>query len=166
MPLVLFTAIGVLDRHDINGLDWDILMLIASGLALGRGMELTGLAEAAVGAVPIDGLPAVGVVVVLSVVTLVLSTFMSNTAVANMVVPIAVGMTGVVAGLGIGGWVAPIAIAASLAMALPVSTPPNAIVYARSGMGVRAFVVVGIWIGGVGMVAVGALAAALGVAGV
>lgn len=157
VPLVLFTATGVLDRHDINSLDWDILMLIASGLALGRGMELTGLAEAAVGAIPVEAMSPLIAVMALSTVTLVLSTFMSNTAVANMVVPIAVGLTSVLGGMGVGGLVIPIAVAASLAMALPVSTPPNAIVYARGGVNVRDFVLVGVAVGATGLITVLAL---------
>lgn len=154
VPLVLFTATSVLDRHDINSLDWDILMLIASGLALGRGMELTGLAAAAVDTLPIGSMSVLAAVMTLSTTTLVLSTFMSNTAVANMVLPIAVGMTSVLGGIGIGGLVIPIAIAASLAMALPVSTPPNAIVYARGGVSVGSFVTTGVLLGLLGLAAV------------
>ena len=44
LPVVVFTATRLLDRYDINHLDWDILLLMAGGLALGSGMKTSGLA--------------------------------------------------------------------------------------------------------------------------
>jgi solute carrier family 13 (sodium-dependent dicarboxylate transporter), member 2/3/5 len=47
-----------------------------------------------------------------------------------------------------------IALAASLAMSLPISTPPNAIAYARNEFTTRDLVRVGVWIGAAGAVLV------------
>jgi sodium-dependent dicarboxylate transporter 2/3/5 len=70
------------------------------------------------------------------VATLLFSTFMSNTAAANLLLPIGVSFAttqgAAVLPVGIS-----IALAASIAMALPVSTPPNAIAYASGEFNTR-----------------------------
>lgn len=149
VPLMVFAATGILTRHDVNGLEWDILLLIAGGLALGKGMEATGLAAWMVGQVPLEGLPSAALIAVVTVLTLLMSTLMSNTATANLVLPIALGIAGgaispVQAGLGV-------AFGASLAMGLPVSTPPNAIAYAAGGLRVVDFLRMGALLGVIGV---------------
>ncbi len=132
VPAVAFTATGLLGRRDYNGLEWHILTLIAGGIALGAGMQVTGLDRIVVEAIPLEGRFVVAVMVV---ATLLLSTFMSNTAAANLLLPIGISLAaaGAVAGGGPGALQLgiSIALAASVAMALPVSTPPNAIAYAQ-----------------------------------
>jgi len=63
--------------------------------------------------------------------TFVLGTFFSNTAIASMLMPVAAiaASTGA-GGLGLTGYALTIALVASLSMALPVSTPPNAMAHA------------------------------------
>jgi sodium-dependent dicarboxylate transporter 2/3/5 len=85
----------------------------------------TGLADWLVTRLPIDALGPAGVAVLMAYLTCVLSNFMSNTAAANILVPIAL-----VVSAGSASLVLPIALASSCAMAMPVSTPPNAIAYA------------------------------------
>ena len=160
LPVVVFTATRLLDRYDINHLDWDILLLMAGGLALGGGMKTSGLAGWLIGSVPLEGLNVTSLLVVLCAVTLLLSTLMSNTAVANLLMPIALGLTAAGAAGGLELDLTPlsagvaVALAASLAMCLPVSTPPNAIAFASGHVQVRDFVRAGIVIGIVGIVAV------------
>jgi sodium-dependent dicarboxylate transporter 2/3/5 len=123
----------VLTERDVNGLDWTILILVAGGISLGAGMRMTGLDAIVVDWLPFDAGDSPRVLAaVLVAAVLLLGTFMSNTAVANLLLPVAVS-----AGLasGSGGMLVEltisIALAASLAMALPISTPPNAVAYAR-----------------------------------
>ncbi|MEM1423669.1 MAG: DASS family sodium-coupled anion symporter [Planctomycetota bacterium] len=131
LPLMVFTVTGLLTRRELNSLEWDILLLIAGGLALGQGMTLTGLADWMVAQLPLGGLGAVATVAILGGATLTLSTFMSNTAVANMLIAIGIGLAAVPdAGASLAQIGITIALCASLAMGLPVSTPPNAIVFA------------------------------------
>ncbi|GAB4553989.1 MAG: SLC13 family permease [Phycisphaerales bacterium] len=131
LPLMVFTATGLLTRKELNSLEWDILLLIAGGLALGKGMTLTGLADWMVAQLPLGGLGAATTVALLCAATLALSTFMSNTAVANMLMAIGIGLAlSGETGAGIAQVGVSIALGASLAMGLPVSTPPNAIVFA------------------------------------
>ena len=136
VPAVAFTATGLLGRRDYNSLEWHILTLIAGGIALGVGVQATGLDRIIVEAIPLEGRFAVGVMVG---ATILFSTFMSNTAAANLLLPIgislaAAGAAGVEPASGGPGALQlgiSIALAASVAMALPVSTPPNAIAYAQ-----------------------------------
>jgi sodium-dependent dicarboxylate transporter 2/3/5 len=158
VPLMVFTASGIMSRNDINTLEWDILLLIAGGLALGGGMEATGLAAWMVDQIPLAGLPALAVILVVSTMTLVMSTLMSNTATANLLMPIALGLAGVAGGVPSGdAALAPmqagvaVALGASLAMGLPVSTPPNAVSFAAGGLAVRDFLRMGIIVGVVGL---------------
>ncbi len=164
IPLIVFTATGLLTRKEFNSLEWDILLLIAGGLALGQGMTLTGLADWMVEQLPLAGLGAMTTVFVLGASTLLLSTFMSNTAVANMLIAIGIGLASTgESGASTSQIGVVIALAASLAMGLPVSTPPNAIVFAggsepdaegkqSAGVGTSDFLRVGGIVGLIGLV--------------
>ena len=152
LPAIAFTATGVLDQTDVDSLEWDILILIGGGIALGAGIQMTGLDQIVVGAVPLGG-ASVGIGLVAA--TVVVSTFMSNTAAANLLIPIGVSFA---AQLVPGGGPGPfqigcsIALAASLSMGLPVSTPPNAIAYASGDLETTDFVRAGGVIGLLGVV--------------
>lgn len=127
LPLVVFTATGVISAEDVRGLAWDVLLLIAGGLALGSSMSVTGLADWLVAALPLDGLAPNVLAFVLAYFCLMLSNFMSNTAAANILVPLAIALVPGQAAL----LAVPLALAASAASALPISTPPNAIAFSR-----------------------------------
>lgn len=147
VPLTVFTVTGVLSSGDIRGLQWDVLLLLAGGLALGVGVSETGLADWLVGKLPTDGASPLLLAGIFAVTAMLLSNFMSNTAAANVIIPmglaLAVGSEALV--------VVPIAFGASLAMCLPVSTPPNAIAYATGDLEGRDFLVGGALVGGVGL---------------
>ncbi|MEQ8846120.1 SLC13 family permease [Botrimarina sp.] len=130
VPIVALTTTGILSGEDIRGLPWDILLLITGGLSLGVAMEKTGLAAWAVEQLPLGGLPPVGLAIGFGYATIVMSNLMSNTATANLVLPIAIAVLGGMEATGGDARLAvPIALSASAAMCLPISTPPNAIVY-------------------------------------
>ena len=148
LPAVAFTATGLLTRRDVNSLEWHILILIAGGIALGVGMQQTGLDTVFVSLIPSQG----GVVLVTMVLATVLfSTFISNTAAANLLLPIGIAFAAGTTDADSPGAIVlavSIALAASLAMSLPVSTPPNTIAYSQgkltSGDFIRPGVVIGI----------------------
>lgn len=122
-----FAALSLLDREDFKQLNWDILLLMWGGLALGRGMEVGGLSEWVVGQ-PLFQVEGLLLIAIATAVALVLSTVMSNTATATLLLPIVVALSGghpLVLGV-------TVALACSFAMALPVSTPPNAIAFASN----------------------------------
>jgi sodium-dependent dicarboxylate transporter 2/3/5 len=143
LPAIAFTATGILDQTDVDSLEWDILILIGGGIALGVGMQKTGLDQILVNAIPLGGS---FVLVGLVVTTVLTSTFMSNTAAANLLIPIGVSFAGPLTATGGYGPIqigVSIALAASLSMALPVSTPPNAIAYASGELDTSDFVYAG-----------------------
>jgi solute carrier family 13 (sodium-dependent dicarboxylate transporter), member 2/3/5 len=148
VPLTVFTVSGVLSSEDVRGLQWDVLLLLAGGLALGVGVSETGLADWLVDILPTRGASTLMLAVIFAVTAMVLSNFMSNTAAANVIIPmglaLAVGDEALV--------VVPIAFGASLAMCLPVSTPPNAIAYASGNIEARDFLVGGALLGVIGLV--------------
>ena len=121
------SALGVVGHRDVNTIDWSILILMWGGLSLSVAMDASGLAGVLARA-DVSGLAggawiaAVGTVLV----GVTLSTVMSNTAAAALLVPMALALS-----LPSGEQVAMLAaLGCSLAMALPVSTPPNAVAFA------------------------------------
>lgn len=129
LAAVALTALSVLDKFDVDSIDWNILILMWGGLAMGVGIEASGLSDL-VATADLASLPGglLGLAVVVVVLSIVLSTFMSNTATANLFVPIVLALSlsladrtqlAVLCALG-----------CSFAMAMPVSTPPNAIAFA------------------------------------
>ena len=119
------TALRVLDRKDVDSIDWNILILMWGGLAMGNAMQQTGLVHYFVN-LPIMGMDGWLLAIVVAVASVMLATFMSHTAAAALVVPMAMALSsGEGAHLGILA-----ALACSFAMAFPISTPPNAMTYA------------------------------------
>lgn len=133
-PVGAFTALGIVTGEDIKKLDWPVLWMVAGGFALGTGMKKSGLAEALVNSIPFAEWNVFAVVVGAGLICWLLSTFISNSASAALMVPILVtvgtGMSEQLAPFGgVAMLVVGLALSASFAMALPISTPPNAIAY-------------------------------------
>ncbi len=143
LPIVVFTATGILGAREIRGLNYDVLFLLAGGLALGQVVVSTGLSDWIVSRLPVEGLRAIALALTLAYLTFALSNFMSNTAAANILVPIAITMAASFEA----EVVLPIALAASAAMCLPVATPPNALAYATGRCTTRDFLRLGLAIG-------------------
>lgn len=116
-------------RHAVD-IDWGTLLFFGGGMAMGQLMFDTKLADA-IGRSLLDlsGAQSVWTVTLAAIyISIIVTEFMSNTAAANMVVPVlislalAMNINPIPPALGA-------TIGASLAFLLPVSTPPNAIVY-------------------------------------
>ncbi len=112
------------------GIDWGTLLLFGGGLSLGGMMFESGLAKV-VGTWLAEALGAqsrVAVVALAAVLGVVLSELTSNTAATNMVVPVVISLA---QARGLDPTLPALAacFGASLGFMLPISTPPNAIVY-------------------------------------
>jgi di/tricarboxylate transporter len=131
----LLLATGTLrPREAMAALDPPVLLLIASSIPLGVGMEKTGLATLLT-TLTVHGLESVGPVAVLSgfyLLTSVLSSFLSNNATAVLMTPIAIG---VAAELGVDTrpFLLAIAFGASASFATPVGYQTNLIVMGPGG---------------------------------
>ena len=133
-PIGVFAITRIIKSSDLKDIDWACLWMVAGGFALGEGMSKTGLAAALVKTIPFDTWPAMVVMIGGGLICWLLSQFISNSAATALMVPIMVAVgTGMKEALGIYGGVGTlligVAMAASFAMSLPISTPPNAIAY-------------------------------------
>ncbi len=142
IPVVLFFGTGLLKRDDFRNLEWDILMLMGGGLALGEAIRVTGLGTRIVELLGIGNFSPFMVLIMFLVITTVLSNFMSNTSATAVIIPLAMACTGLLPTLPIA-----IALAASTAMSLPISTPPNAIAYGSGYIKIKDMAVAGTLIG-------------------
>lgn len=133
-------TLRILDRQNINSIDWDILLLMWGGLSLGTAMQATGLV-AYLASVPVEYLPGLLLAAIGVAVALMVSTFMSNTAAANLLIPMAMSIPPLAEEQVQLAMV--VALACSFGMAMPISTPPNAIVFASGRVPVRAMMLVG-----------------------
>ncbi len=111
-------------------IDWGIILLFGGGLAMGQLADSTGL-SAALGQWVSARFPdagTVGLTMVFTAIGVLMSETASNTAAANVVVPTAIavataaGVSPVEPGLGA-------TFGSSMGFVMPISTPPNAIVY-------------------------------------
>ncbi|MCF7816943.1 MAG: DASS family sodium-coupled anion symporter [Kiritimatiellales bacterium] len=153
VPVVVLLCTGVFTMKDLQSIQWHVLWLIAGGIALGTGVTCSGLDQWLVSLVSWDSLPDTSITLVLCVMALSLSTVVSNAATANLLVPIglSLGLSGAVNLSPVLAAVF-IAIGSSLAMALPVSTPPNAIAYSTGMIKTMDMAKVGVLIGIIGVV--------------
>jgi sodium-dependent dicarboxylate transporter 2/3/5 len=157
LPIVGLTVTSVMKQDDIRSLPWEVLWLVAGGIALGISMENTGLAMWLVSSISWDAFPQLLLLLVFGFVALMLSNFLSNTVTATLLIPLAVSMgTSGIAGEGFSLLITSLVIGAAcnMAMLLPISTPPNAIAMSTGFIKTNDMVKVGIIIGLVGIVAV------------
>ena len=156
-PVGAFTALGIVDSEDIKHIDWAVLWMVAGGFALGTGMKQSGLAKAMVDSIPFDTFPVLIVLVGAGLLCWTLSTFISNSASSALLVPMLItvgeGMKDQLAGIGgVTTLVVSVALCASFAMALPISTPPNAIAYSTGLVNTKQMAKVGLIMGFISMI--------------
>ena len=159
IPFAVFSATGILKARHLEHINWSVLWMVAGGFALGTALNQTGLATRLIDIIPFVKWNAIVVMVVGGLICYFLSNFISNSAAANLVVPILIvvgkAMSGNPAFDSMGGvpaMIGGIAISASIAMCLPVSTPPNALAASTGMITTKQMTTVGIIIGVVGFV--------------
>lgn len=163
IPLAVFTLTGIMGKSELKLINWDVLWLVAGGIAIGIGLDKTGLASALAHAIDYESLSPIAVVLTMSLVCWVMANFMSNTATANLLMPIAAAIGASMESLssvgGLQGLLVVVAFSASLGMILPVSTPPNSLAYSTGLIESKDMAKTGVIIGIIGLllVYVGAL---------
>jgi solute carrier family 13 (sodium-dependent dicarboxylate transporter), member 2/3/5 len=144
----------LLTWKEAREIPWDVLLLFGGGLSLAAAMESSGLAERiGVWMGGLQGMPLPIVLLGVATATVIISELASNAATASMGMPIAVSlahaldqpplMMMMVVGL-----------AASVGYALPMATPPNAIVFGSGELSVRDMARAGLALDVVGIVVV------------
>ena len=157
IPFVVFALTGVINKYDLEEINWSVIWMVAGGFALGYGLNASGLAANAVESIPFGTWSPMVILVISGVICYLLSNFISNSATAALLMPI---LAVVCSGMGdklsaIGGTstvLIGLAVAASSAMVLPISTPPNALAFSTNLVKQNDMVKIGIIMGVISMV--------------
>ncbi|MBO5808562.1 MAG: SLC13/DASS family transporter [Bacteroidales bacterium] len=163
IPFAVFTGTGVFSKDDLKEIDWSVLWMVAGGFALGTALNKTGLAASLINAVPFASWNILAVMIAGGLICWILSNFISNSAAANLIVPIlAVVGTALLddptasqpfnAIGGLKSLIVGVAMCASLAMILPISTPPNALAHSTGIINTKQMAIVGVVTGVVGII--------------
>ena len=162
IPLCVYTATGVFGKNDIKEINWEVLWLVAGGFALGYALDGTGLAKALVTSIDFSAMSIIVVFIVAGLICYLLSNFISNSATAALLIPIMIAMgkgllesSNADAFMAFGGQAGLsvfVAVCASVAMCLPISTPPNAIAASTGLVETKDMTKVGLIVGVVGLV--------------
>ena len=157
IPFCIFALTGVINKRDLEQINWSVIWMVAGGFALGYGLNSSGLAHNAVESIPFGNLSPLLILILGGAICYLLSNFISNSATAALLMPILAIVCGAM-----GDKLAPIggtptvligvAIAASSAMILPISTPPNALAFATGYVKQNDMAKMGILMGIVSMV--------------
>ena len=144
-------------------IDWGIVLLFGGGLAMGELAFSTGLAEAMgrgiTGWLPVTS--AFSLTVLFTAVAIVMSEAASNTASANMIVPIAIAVADA-AGISPLQPALGATLGASMGFMMPISTPPNAIVYSSGYVPITAMMKHGVALDVAGFLVIVGLVGVLG----
>ena len=140
----------VMGAEDLGRLSWPVLWLVAGGIALGDGVGATGLDAWILGLFGWDAMPAFVVIIVMGMLGLAMSNVISHSAASNLLIPLAMGLATGIDGLEPVTIAVVLALACSLGMSLPISTPPNAIAYATGEVTTADMAKVGVVVGVVG----------------
>lgn len=146
VPVVALLALRVMGGRDIQNLSWPVLWLVAGGIALGNGVGASGLDAWLLGSFDWAALSAVGVLALLTAIGLGMANVISHSAAANLLIPLAIGFSDVV-GAEAALIAVVVALATSLGMSMPISTPPNAIAYATGQIELKHMALVGLVVG-------------------
>ena len=137
----------LLDWDDAKKIPWGILLLFGGGLAIAKGFTTSGLSDYV--AMQLGDLlgNASPLVIVTSTVAFItaLTEVSSNTATISLSLPIMASLSQAIEAHPL-LLLIPTTLAASCAFMLPVSTPPNAIIYGSGRVPIVKMVVAGVWL--------------------
>ncbi|MDX1629527.1 MAG: DASS family sodium-coupled anion symporter, partial [Fulvivirga sp.] len=136
-PVDLKRSQFILRWKDTKKLPWGILLLFGGGMCLARAMEHVGIIQIMGEFVKGQGhLEVIFIVLITTALVLFLTELMSNVALVTIFIPVIIGIA---QGLDINPLllVIPATIASSCAFMMPISTPPNAIVFSSGHIKIR-----------------------------
>jgi len=146
LPTGLVSGERILIWDDMKRLPWGILLLFGGGLSIAAAMGESGLVEVIGSA--LSDLSVYGTLTMLIAVisvALLMTELMSNVALISVLLPVLGGMS-----LSLNEnpllFTIPATLAASCAFMLPMSTPPNAIVFASGYIRIPQMIKAGIWL--------------------
>ena len=156
IPIVLAFSTGLLDEEEFRSLPWDVLFMVGGGISLGVLIQETQLDQFILKYINIDMSYPVLSLFMLSMMVMCFSTIMSNTATAGIVLPVVLSLVNPdVSSVQLALIVT---LGCSLAMGLPISTPPNAIAFASGHIKTADMFKAGVLVGIIGII-IGCVAA-------
>lgn len=147
IPIVGLTMLGIIDADDVRKIPWDTLMLVAGGLSLGIAIQEQNLIQFYVDKISGIQINFYVLLVLFSLISVGISNFMSNTAATTILIPVAISFSSLNSGVSPAILPLVIGLCASCALLLPVSTPPNAMVYSTGMVEQKEFRLGGVVIG-------------------
>lgn len=143
LPVQLSSSEFLLDWKAMKDLPWGILLLFGGGLSLAAGLQSVGAIDI-VGDVIASNLTVSLLVMIIGLATLSLfaTEIMSNVALVTVLIPVVFGISDQ---LGVNPFelTLPVVLAASCAFMMPISTPPNAVVYSSGQIKIKQMMRVG-----------------------
>ena len=163
IPIAAFCAAGILQRRDLEEINWSVLWMVAGGFSLGVALSKTGLGSVLVEAIPFATWSPLVVMIISGLVCFVFSNFISHSAAASLLAPILALVAGGISADptastafaemgGASALMVGVAISSSVSMILPISTPPNAIAHSTGFIEQKDMMKVGIIMGLLGLV--------------
>ena len=163
IPIAAFCAAGILQRRDLEEINWSVLWMVAGGFSLGVALSKTGLGSVLVEAIPFATWSPLVVMIISGLVCFVFSNFISHSAAASLLAPILALVAGGISADptasaafaemgGASALMVGVAISSSVSMILPISTPPNAIAHSTGFIEQKDMMKVGIILGLLGLV--------------
>lgn len=157
IPVAVFCITGVITKRDLEEISWSVLWMVAGGFALGVALNETGLAKHMIEAIPFNTWSPIVMIVGSGLICYAMANFISHTATAALLVPILA-----IAGISMRDTLQPmggvltllvgVALGSSLAMVLPISTPPNALAHATGMIKQKDMEKVGLIMGAIGLI--------------
>lgn len=122
----------ILTLRDLLKLPWSILLLFGGGLSIASAFVESGLTIWVTQHLSnLSNLPYLLILFIFALTILFMTEIMSNTAISNVFIPLSISISTVI-GVEAYGLMALVALCSTCAFMLPVSTPPNAVVYGTS----------------------------------
>lgn len=151
LPVAVFVSTGIITPDDLEKISLNVLWLVSGGIALGLGLESSGLAERLITHIPFHDYSSLAVLIGACLLALIMANFMSNTATATLLLPLVAALGVSIPSLAEWGGthtlILAVTLSVSLGMSLPISTPPNALAHATGLVKSRQMVLVGSVIG-------------------
>ncbi len=157
LQIKILCVTGIITKRDLEELSWSILWMVAGGFALGVALQESGLAQHLITSIPFGTWSPLVVVIGSGVLCYLMANFISHTATAALFIPI-LAIAGSSMGVklaelgGIGTLLIGAAISSSVAMILPISTPPNALADATGFIKQKDMVTTGLIMGTIGLI--------------
>ena len=157
LPVGVFCTCGIITRKDLEEINWSVLWMVAGGFALGLALQDSHLAEHLISVIPFGSWSPLLMILGSGLLCYAMANFISHTATANLLFPIlalaGMSTTETLANYGgVSTLLIGVALGSSLAMILPISTPPNALAHATGLIEQKQMMRVGIIMGIIGLV--------------